>query len=159
MNKSGLFIKNNVGRIILGSLIILTLAFIFTQSLLSKEASGDESAAVSDFISGFIPTSTPLGAFIFKNIRKIAHFVEFGVLGAEFALYALLYCRNKKKSLLFSVFASFIVAFLDESLQILSKRGSSVMDVWLDFFGALTFIFITVCVYLAAIYINKSRKG
>ena len=162
VNGKELNLKENIGRIILLSLMVLTVGFIFTQSLLSRETSGEESAAVSGWLSNIFPTSTALGAFIFDNIRKIAHFIEFGILGTEFSLYALLYSKEKIKGLLCVLPASFCVAFLDETLQIFSGRGPSIADVWLDFFGALTFSAICFTFYFLALKLtlklSKKRK-
>ena len=76
-------------------LIALTLAFIFLHSLMSPEVSSNESDAVCDVVTdvvvGVIGNETPAQIeksekatkFIDENMRKIAHFVEFSILGAE----------------------------------------------------------------------------
>ena len=148
-------IRENLGRTVLASLIVVTVAFIFTQSLLSKKISGEESAAVSNWISKIIPTTTGLGKFIFDNVRKIAHFVEFGLLGFELSLYVILYSQNKIRSAAVSTLTAFFIAFLDETLQIFSSRGPAIADVWLDFFGAVTFSAICWTFYV----VIKNIKG
>ena len=146
-----------IGKIILSVLIVLTIAFIFIQSMLSKDISGEESAAVSGWLSSFINESTFIGAFILKNLRKIAHFVEFGVLGAEFASYALLYTQKKKVAIAICLIIDFTIAFIDETIQIFSGRGAAIQDVWIDFFGALSFTAACVGVF-ALIRTIKERK-
>ena len=157
VNGKEISLKENIGKIILLSLMVLTVGFIFTQSLLSRETSGQESAAVSGWLSNIFPTSTALGAFIFENIRKIAHFIEFGILGTELTLYALIYSKEKAKGVLFVSPISFVVAFLDETLQIFSGRGPSIADVWLDYFGALTFSAICLIIYFIIFKFTKNR--
>ena len=78
-------------------LAFLTVIFIFSHSLMSPEVSSSESNAVSDVVTdvvvGVIGNETPTQIeksekatrFIDENIRKIAHFVEFAVLGVETA--------------------------------------------------------------------------
>ena len=148
--------RENIGRTLLIFLIFLTVTFIFVQSILSKQASTEQSEAVSGWLSLIVPTTTPLGAFINENIRKIAHFVEFGALGGELCIYALVYCTDKRRSYFITQLAVFFVAFFDETLQIFSGRGPSVADVWLDFSGSVTVSLIFVTVYLI---FKKVKEG
>ena len=135
-----------VVRISLLVLIFLTLAFIFSQSMLPKEKSANQSEAVSEKLEEIIPPDTKPGAVIHKNIRKIAHFIEFFLLGSEIALYSLLFVKSGKFSL-FTLPLALVIALLDETVQIFSNRGPSVTDVWIDFSG---FLFASVLVYGAA---------
>lgn len=148
-----------ITRISLLVLIFLTLAFIFTQSSLSKKKSSQQSEAVGDVLEEIIPPDTKPGAVIHKNIRKIAHFVEFGALGAELALYSIFFVKKTKFSL-FTLPLALATALLDETVQIFSKRGPSVVDVWIDFSG---FLFASVLVYgtayLAAFIRRKIKEA
>ena len=137
-------------------LIALTLAFIFLHSLMSHEVSSNESDAVSvvvtDVVVGVIGNETPAQIeksekatkFIDENMRKIAHFVEFSILGAEIALLGFFVASDKAKKdtkvarasiLILSLVFGLAVAFLDESLQMLSNRGPSIRDMWIDIGG------------------------
>ena len=135
--------------------ILLTVAFIFTQSLLPSEVSSSESEGVKGFLSTIFPPDTPLGEFISQNVRKIAHFVEFGILGAELTLFAIFFTANERKYLPLSQLVSFFVAFFDETLQIFSGRGPMISDVWLDFCGSLCF---SVSVYLVCLSVRRIKK-
>lgn len=143
-----------ITRILLLVLIFATLAFIFTQSSLSKKKSSQQSEAVGDVLEEIIPPDTKPGAVIHKNIRKIAHFVEFWALGAEVAVYSLLFVKRAKFSLL-TLPLALATALLDETVQIFSKRGPSISDVWLDFSG---FLCASALVYGIALLISFIRR-
>ena len=151
-------------------LIVLTVAFIFIQSALPTSVSNKESEAVSDavgdVVSGVGSSSdekkTDFIGFIKKNVRKMAHFAEYAVLGAEFFVLVLFAYGKKDKPrlkfpfgikvLLLSMLPALVVSFIDESVQILSKRGYSVLDMWIDIFGYLAAF---VILYIAFFFIGK----
>lgn len=62
-------------------------------------------------------------------LRKFAYFTEFLVLSV------LVSALSDKR--LISFYICFTVAFLDESIQLLSGRGSQIQDVWIDLIGVL----------------------
>lgn len=127
-------------------MIVATLAFIFVQSLLPPEKSSEESGTVGEIIGEIIPPETPTGEYIQTNLRKLAHFTEFALLGAETSLYILLFVRRIKYSLL-SLPSALLVALFDETVQIFSGRGPAIKDVWIDFAG---FAFSAVVFYTVA---------
>ena len=143
-------------RIVLIVLIVLTIGFIFGQSMLPPEESSAESDAVGEFVGEIIPPETKPGEFVQVNIRKIAHFFEFALFGLELSLYAVIFLREKSfilKTYAFSLF----VALVDETIQIFSGRGPSVFDVWLDFFGFSTFASLVYITAFAIIFFRKSK--
>ncbi len=115
-------------------LIVATVLFIFIQSMKSPEDSKEESDKVGDIIEEIIPPDEPAGEFIQINLRKIAHFTQFFILGVEVAAYVLIFMRRTRWGLLTYPLALF-TAFFDESIQIFSGRGPAIFDVWIDFFG------------------------
>ena len=134
-------------------LITLTLIFIFVNSALPPAASEQQSSQVEGFITQIIPSDTTVGKFIVENLRKIAHFTEYGLLGIEISLLNIIYSPKSKrmKYSLLSVLLSLVIGFLDESIQILSGRGPSITDVWIDIGGFVTYsIFTYAIVFLAA---------
>ena len=145
----------NAIKAILIILILLTLSFIFVQSMLPREESGKESDAVGDIVAGIVPPETKPGAFLQINIRKVAHFVEFALLGAEAAVFVLLFKRRWIYVYL-SVLASTLVPIIDETIQIYSGRGPSVIDVLIDTAGFLSAALIFYTVYLIIWYIRKN---
>lgn len=139
-------------KILLILLIIFTVASIFIQSTKSKEESKSDSDKVGEIIEEIIPPETPAGDYVQTNLRKIAHFIEFFLLGIEVALFVSLFHFSKifvPCSLLFGL----LVAAVDETIQIFSKRGPSVRDVMIDFSGFLvsTLIIYTLSVLIRAI--------
>lgn len=143
--------------------MLLTLLFIFTNSLRTPEQSMEQSSAVEDFMATVFPPETPFGAFVKEYVRKIGHFVEYGILGVETAVFVSLYLQNKRKMALMSVPAAVCTAFFDETLQYFSGRGPAIMDVWIDLGGFVTFsLFAYGVMYLVArlrVRIKKRTEG
>ena len=163
MNFASLF--SSLKRLPLGAKILavtmtLTVMSFFAQSALSPKASAEESAAVAGFLSGLLSTETAFGRFVIDNIRKIGHFLEYGLLGVQSVLFALLYVERKNmiKYLFFSSLSSLVIALFDETTQIFSGRGSSITDVWIDFFGYVTLSLISLGVLCLCIRIVKIFK-
>lgn len=136
----------NLIKLLFLLLIIATVSFIFIQSMVPPEESAEQSGAVGEIIGEIIPPETSVGGYVQANIRKIAHFVEFAVLGAEVSVYIILFIR-KIKYAAFSFLFAFVMAFFDETVQIFSGRGPQITDVWLDVsgFAASAVLIYTVC--------------
>lgn len=142
-------------RILLIAMIIATVSFAYVNSMLPPETSAQQSGTVGEIISQIIPPTSPLGSFVQQYLRKIAHFTEYGLLGAELAIYVVFFTENKKKWVPVSILFAFFAGFIDETIQIFSDRGSSVMDVWLDFAGCLTYSAVTYAAVGAAVLIKR----
>ena len=145
--------------VILIVLILFTVSFILYQSCLPPIESDEKSDQVKGFfVTLFGGENTLLGAFFFKYVRKIAHFVEFFVLGAECTALILI----KKSGFPLCVLPfGFAVGSLDETIQHFTGRGPSFRDVCLDFFGffmATVFIYAINLLILRAIQSKKIRK-
>ena len=143
-------------KAILIILIILTLAFIWGNSLAGRETSTAQSTRLLDILSPILnffgfDTSSDL------PLRKAAHFVEFSILGLELAFLFGLQCPSfGKKSLVFlSVSHGVFAGLIDETIQIFSGRNSSVSDIWLDSFGALC----GAAVAVVFLHLRNSKKA
>ncbi len=149
--------RKNLIRLLFVLLIIATVSFIFIQSMIPPEESEEQSGAVSEIIGEIIPPETPVGGYVQTNIRKIAHFVEFAVLGAEVAAFVVLFIKKIDYALASFLFA-FVMAFFDETIQIFSGRGPQITDVWIDLsgFAATAIIIYTVCVMIC--FVKNKRK-
>ncbi|MCR4770693.1 MAG: VanZ family protein [Oscillospiraceae bacterium] len=133
-------------------LIFLTLAFIWGNSLMSRDE--------SDGLSRWILQHIFRGVFIVDDIdsgnhilRKCAHFTEFAFLG-------LLLCvrfRGKRRFWLFGNLA-FAAAAADETIQLFSGRGSRAADVLLDCSGAV-FGIIVASVLLSLVRKRKRLRN
>ncbi len=89
-------------------------------------------------------------------IRKLAHFIEFGALGAELtALYCVLRIMSRA-NVSGILFAGLFASCVDEYIQYFSGRASMISDVFLDFAG-----FIAGVIAVAALRsIHRARdKG
>ena len=129
-------------------LIALTLAFIWVNSLMPRA----ESQAVSQgLLERIVELFRALGIHISPKsdhfLRKLAHFVEYGILGTEFSL--LLHLRDKQgpQGFVNCAFAGLSAAVIDESLQLISNRGSQVQDVLLDFCGYMVGLWLCAVIY------------
>lgn len=131
----------------------MTLAFIFGQSLLNQEASVKESNVVKEKIVQPVHEAVTGNVTLPRDIRDIAHIVEFSVLGIELAL--LLKGRRILHRLLRAISYCGFVALLDESIQYFSGRAPQVVDIWYDIIGSAIGVFIGV---LAILVVNSLRK-
>ncbi len=112
-------------------LLVVAILFIWGNSLLDASQSGSLSGWFSSFSHALFPGLSPLGSD--GVVRKIAHAVEFCVLGV--LITAVLYIRQKKP-LSLALLSGLLVALIDETIQLFSPgRSGMVQDVWLDFAG------------------------
>ncbi len=118
-----------------GILLLLLLAFIWGNSLLSRETSAGESMKILELIRPFLAFFLGEEQVTHHLVRKLAHFTEFAALG--FVLYGNVLCRARRLRELLCANIGFFIAFADETLQIFSGRGPQIQDVWLDFAGVV----------------------
>ena len=136
-------------RLFLRLLLIVTLCFIWSNSLVGKESSASLSGKVTSWLNGIgIPVTDHF-------VRKSAHFCEFGLLGCELLLLFWLRSGLHVQNRCNAAFGALLAAVTDETIQIFSGRGSRVQDVLLDFGGALTGILL---VSLLAGLIEKRKN-
>ena len=154
--------SKKVFKRLLIALILITLAFIFVQSMLPRETSAKESDSVSDIVAGIVPPETKPGAFLQVNIRKVAHFLEFALLGAEISLYVFLFLR-KNIVIYLSLLAAPLFGMIDETIQIYSGRGSSFFDTLIDASGyisaAVVFYTAGALILYMSKNVNKTRQN
>lgn len=115
-------------------LTALWVAVIYILSAMSGEVSSAQSKSVWEVLH------TIWEDLSHENLRKIAHGVEYFILGA---LAVSMFFNTKSfkvaKPMLFSV----LVAMGDETLQLyVDGRASEIMDIWMDFGGAVVGILI-----------------
>lgn len=146
-----------ISRIVLIILIIATVAHAFYQSSLPDKQSVEQSDKVGQIVGEIISPETKPGDYIQKNIRKLAHFTEFFFLGLWTGTYVLIFLA-KRCAFSFVLPFGIIVALLDETVQIFSKRGSSVQDVWIDIFGYVCAILLLLFVFLAVHIVKHIRR-
>lgn len=152
---------------ICSALVILWIAFIWSNSMQTGEASGEVSSEVTDRINEV--AEPVLGEPIpEKTVRKSAHFLEYMLLGVLASVDAVVIAQVFSRrgaafvslSMLLSVVLAFFVAATDEfAIQASTDgRGPSWRDVGIDCSGALTGALICIAVFLLTYYIAGKRK-
>ena len=145
-------------NIILGLLVLLTLAFIWGNSLLPRTESQEISRGLlAEICAALEHVGMHLDPQNDHWLRKLAHFGEFGLLGTELGLLLCLNRRQSVQGFVNCAFAGLAVAVTDEALQLISNRGSQVQDVLLDFAGFLTGLLL--CGLLCGIIGRKRPKN
>lgn len=117
-------------KLLLCILILLSILFIFSNSLPDMAHSAQQSSRVLQLVKPFLELFVGEGNVTDHLVRKLAHVCEFALLGFFICIY------SRK---LFSVPAfalSLLVGVMDETIQLFTGRGSQVRDVWIDLLGA-----------------------
>lgn len=149
--------KQNILKLIVLLLLIITLAIIFSNSL---EPVVESSKKSQDTMNRFAPV---LGIVFGKGhvsehlVRKLAHFSEFALLGAELMLFSVLNSRESAQGLSNCLFFGLSSAVTDESLQMLTDRDPQVIDVLLDFSGVLAGVLFILFAVLIIKLIKKEK--
>lgn len=125
-------------NVLLGLLLMLTLGFIWGNSMLPRE----DSAAISMGLWQSICALLGVESSNDIPLRKLAHFAEFWLLGTELAGLFFLNRGRELRSAAFAMLLSLAAAAVDETIQIFSHRGAMVKDVLLDYAGAMTGIML-----------------
>ena len=116
-------------------LIILTLAFIWGNSLQSRESSGELSNSLLSLVNVYLHY---FGIELKDDylLRKLAHFSEFCLLELEVFCLLLLRKTGRSKRVFYSLAVCIIVAAIDEGIQYFSGRACRLSDVALDVCGS-----------------------
>ena len=130
--------KSRMAWIVLVCLLItVTLGFIWGNSIKSRSESKLLSLGVLRWIRPLLGVIFSAENVTDHLVRKLAHFTEFGMLGAELILLAGLLRKLRVRTVLNCLLAELSVAVIDETVQIFSARGSQAIDVLLDFGGVV----------------------
>lgn len=123
--------RMRVLRAVAWGLVILTVAFILSRSAKGKTASDGESLWVTELLRRIFRNDGISHAFV----RKLAHFTEFFLLGAELSFLLWAERRSGLQWYVNGWFSGLLCALCDETVQIFSGRGPAIADVWLDTAG------------------------
>ena len=124
-------VKLRKALVLTASLVVL--AFIWGNSLLSGEKSGQISGGLLRWLKEAIPLLRGMPELL---LRKLGHFSEFAALG--FLLCWLFRLGGQQGIHRFSVplLCGMLAANIDETIQVFRpNRGPSVIDVWIDVAG------------------------
>ena len=135
---------------------IVVIIFIFVNSSKDAAESKKQSTAVQDIIEKVIetvPGEHP--ALTQKTIRKIAHVVEYFLLGVCLSAILFTFTEKPVKYLPYPLLAGLLIAVIDETIQIsYDGRGPAIIDVWIDFAA----IFAACALSTSAILLYKRSK-
>lgn len=125
--------------IVFALLILLTVSFIWGNSLKTVEQSSVQSTSVAELLRPVLDPHEKLEKSAFHNlVRKLAHVIEFFVLGLFVIGFSVSLGMYLKKSFVsMPILTVLFVAVGDEYIQHFTGRGSLVTDVVLDFAGSL----------------------
>ena len=147
-------------RIVSISLCVLCVIFIFSNSLDNGEESTMKSGLVVVVLQGITDFFTD-GVTVSENfVRTMAHFSEFALLGFLLLLCVKTFTQRYLKNIFIVLFTSLFVAVVDEILQLFSPgRASDVLDVAVDFSGAVTGMLVFVLfIKLLHIIVSVRRR-
>ena len=151
--------SQTVLTVLLLLLIAATVAFTWGNSLESRTESAQKSQKVLEVVSVVLEPILGEGKVTIPLVRKLAHVTEFGVLGIGLALLLVVRRQVKGHTVVFILLASLFVAVVDETLQIFSRRGPLVSDIWIDMAGATVGIILVLCVRWISLLIRRKRIG
>jgi len=138
-------------------LIAATLGFIWGNSMNSRSESQLLSLSVLRWIRPLLDAIFSPENVTDHLVRKLAHFTEFGLLGAELIWLTYLLRKLRVQTVLNCLLAGLSAAAIDETIQIFSARGSQAIDVLLDFGGVITGVIVVLLVCLTISVRKKTR--
>lgn len=142
-------------RILMTILTLLFTSVIFANSAQSGETSSGQSGHIVNILQSMfdlLGVKITVSSFV---IRKLAHFVEYGILGVLLGFTLRSYTKNVLKCVFIPLFCGLAAAVADECIQLFSPgRAGMVQDVVLDFFGMVC----GLAASLAIIVIYDKRK-
>ena len=146
--------KRKTKKHILTLLIICNLAFIWGNSAMTAQESGDLSGSLLQDLLALFPFLA--GENAHYVLRKLAHFSEFAALGL------LSGARRRMDAKLTAPFFLFGLApaCIDETIQlVVPGRASSLIDVWIDAAGFAFGCLITLGFAIITRKIQKNHTG
>lgn len=147
----------NLAKLLFPALAVLTVAFIFSNSLEASTVSSVKSQSVTGGLNQLLDwlrldISLPDGL-----VRKLAHLAEFALLGLWLALSLTAATNRVLPHLSWPLLAGLLVPVLDETIQLhVPGRSSQVTDILIDFSGVL--LGVLAGLLLHALY-RKFRGG
>ena len=173
-------------KILLPLLYVCMLVFVFSNSLQTGEESAETSSRVVDTVQAVVawiapqsPIATATGeayAKLHADIRTLAHFAEFALLGALACGCCLVYGLDhkakertngdkkqvmaKKKYLFIGLGSLALVPLIDETLQsFTANRAAEWLDAAVDFSGGVVGFALVLSVFYVALRYKKHHAN
>lgn len=156
-------------------LTLLTMGYIFYNSSQPRAVSAARSDAIEEKVNQVIesheqqspaapsqgnPQTPAQKPWLVRNVRKFAHVIEFMALGVCLGGFCGgLYLLRRRVFVFLPLFWSLGTAVGDECLQLFTERGSEVVDVVLDFAGALIGLLLFSSVFILCFRIFRPRAS
>lgn len=149
MDEKVRIMKHTKWRLILcGVLLMLLLVFIWGNSAMPGQTSGQLSGWVGQLLRKllpFLPLDTGYGMHI---LRKLAHFSEFAGLGMCLGWLFGMLTEKRSLWLILPLSCGIVAAAIDETIQIFSPgRNCSIVDVGIDSSGVLTGLMVLFLIH------------
>ncbi len=145
--------KSSTRKIILSLCIAACLAFIWINSLMPAEVSGEMSGFAEKILRYIFGEELAVGEAV---LRKLAHCTEFAVYGFVLALF--MYEKLTARLPLIA-FCGLGTAVMDETIQLFSDgRAGQIKDVWIDFSGFAAGVLFVFLLYAADANMKGTRK-
>lgn len=105
--------RKSIKKYIFIVIIGLTIVFIWSNSLKVSDASMSESNGIKELIISFFSNFgiNIRNSFFIEFIRKVAHFSEYFILGAELMVFKIIYLKNSFNSFVNIFYIGVITAF------------------------------------------------
>ena len=139
--------------------VIAWTLFIWHNSLMPASQSAAQSLQVLDVLNSLLEWLGLPASIGHWLVRKLAHMLEFALLGILWELVLVTRLRGHKNwySVQCSCGLCLLTAMMDETIQVfVPGRGSQVTDVWIDFGGAC---FGVLAVFVLAGYWRRKRRA
>lgn len=157
-------LKQKILPLILCVLTVLMIAAIFRNSLQSGSVSNGRSETVVSEVQPSVKSVLKVNSIDLAHlVRKSAHVIEFGALGALLMCTTLLLVKRKQYKLfplLFvPLFFALFIGNVDEFIQTFSVgRTSLVADVFIDFSGAVLGMLLVLGVFFLHTVLRKRKR-
>jgi len=136
-------------------LLIAVILFIFSNSLPNQETSKTISQSFGKWMTPVLAIFFDKAVITDHFIRKAAHFIEYCIFGI---VLSFLFCVKRQlnfRNILFMFLLPIWIAVIDETIQLYTKRGSQIQDVWLDYAGAFSGCCIFLLIYGVILVIKR----
>lgn len=135
--------RTKIRLLISTAMIVGILCFIWGNSLLPGEDSGELSGFVGQLLQKLLPFLDLESGTGMHLLRKAAHFSEFAALGFSFTWFYGMLSKKRLWSLALPLMSGASAAAIDETIQLFSPdRGPSIKDVGIDTCGVITGILV-----------------
>ena len=146
-------------QIFFAILTLFTIVFIWGNSIIPAKVSRAISAAITEFFGGQVTVDTEDVIDDEFILRKLAHFSEFLLLGAELTLLYSLHEKSLKNKLRFLFCAAMFFPLMDETIQLFNDRTSMVKDIWIDIAGFTVGCTLMLLVCTVLNHFRNKKKG